>query len=129
MPSTPSTDRCTTRFRSCAGASSSPTTPIEWRALVDARVSAPSCARLEQRCLPRLRRRPAELREVEFETHAVETQLRTGLVEALADHLRPDAGAGHARAEARVVVFAASHLAHPSHHALGLVGDVLLQPL
>src|SRR5262245_32368772 len=93
--------------------------------------AAPWCcmALLEERGLARLRGGPSELREIELEARTVEAQLGAGLLEALADHLGPDAGAGHAGAELGIVVLAAAHLAHTGHHTLGAVGHVLLEPL
>ena len=70
-----------------------------------------------------------EARQVEFDALAVQAQAGAGLVEALAQQFGPHALPRHARAEARVVVAAAAHLAHARHDARGALGEVLLQPL
>ena len=48
---------------------------------------------------------------------------------ALPNQRRPSTFAGHPFAELRVVVFAASHLAHAVHHALRAIREVRFEPL
>src|SRR5207237_9537262 len=59
---------------------------------------------------------------------AVETEFAAGDVEALLDQLGEVAGAAHARAEARVVVAAATHLAHDADHVRSALGIVRGEP-
>src|ERR1044071_8355226 len=59
----------------------------------------------------------------------VEAELGTGVLEAPPDHPGIGAGAGHALAEARVVVLAAAHVADQLHDVLFAVWIVGAQPL
>ena len=109
------------RSRRCAGCSSSPTSATERAGPCDA----------EQVALAARLRGSGFLNCVRSSAHAarVETEARCALAKRCAMQLRPDAFAAHPRAEARVVVLAAAHLADARHHARGALREVLLEPL
>src|SRR5438105_13617583 len=78
-------------------------------------------------------RRRADARAIQLGARAgcavtVQPVLAAGDVEALLHQLGIVAGAGHASAEARVVVLAAAHLAHDADHVLGALRVVLGEP-
>src|SRR5258707_4793941 len=78
---------------------------------------------LEQRHLSAARGRcetaAIELRGLAAGAVAIQAEAPAGDVEALLDELGEVAGAGHARAEARIVVLAAAQLVDHADHVLG----------
>src|SRR5438552_15878271 len=89
---------------------------------------------LEERELSRIRGGRPEGAAVELGappagTVLVQAVLAARDLEALGDQLGEVAGAAHARAEARIVVAAAAHLAHDADHVLGAPGIVRGEPL
>src|SRR5688572_23842114 len=66
--------------------------------------------------------------ELDVAPGKVEAEALAALLEALAQQLREEARADHARAEARIVVAAIAHLVDSRHHVRGLEREVLVQP-
>src|SRR5437868_11920596 len=87
----------------------------------------------EERYLPAERRPPeaaaVQARGAAPRAVAIQPEAPAGDVEALLDQLGEVAGAGHARAEARVVVLAAAHLVDDADDVLRALRVVLGEPL
>src|SRR5438309_5859936 len=88
---------------------------------------------LEERELPRTRGRRPEAAAVQFAAPPsgavlVQVVLAASDLEALRDQLGEVAGAAHARAEARIVVAPAAHLADDTDDVLGALGIMRGEP-